>query len=441
MLSTQAPKSYKSISQRDLNITDVKSQQATVQQLLPTQQLQPQQPQQTQQTQQLQPQQTQPTQQAIVQPIQPVPTQQSLQQTINVVNITKNDSNSLLVIHDKDAHKFIIKDNDNVLGHFTIGQIFKFINYDVEGYLLDVDLGVSVDLIKKYLLTVDNDNINIVSHLESPITGNIELLVKLYKDIQSYEDKLNIEYEHLCENTKKLVKLKNRNFVYNILTHIIRLFATYTSTNKKISEETKNMIMAYSIGAVYKVNNMIKEDLDSNLMQIMSLSGDFNNLKQVRENMTQQILRLNKSIDSQSEKIDLLILNLKSQTGGADTDASTTTMTTTSNPSNTNTTTSNVSNNTTERTNNITNNTTNNTTELNNNYSSNITTTPNSELFELETVSNPTLSDSTITILESGTETTQRKSSNKHSKKGSKKNKSNKNTKTITNSISSFLLS
>jgi hypothetical protein len=438
MLSTQAPKTYKSMSQRDFNETEKKLQienNFTQQQTQQTQQTQ----QPTQQMQQLQ----QPTQQMqqLQQPIQQLQQQtqqtQQMQQTINVVNIAKNDNNSLLVIHDKDAHKFIIKDNDTTLGHFTIGQIFKFINNDIEGYLLDVDLGISVELIKKYLLNIDNDTITIVSHLESPITGNIELLVKLYKDIQSYEDKLNVEYEHLCENTKSLVKIKNKNFVYGILTHIIKLFATYTSTNKKLSDETKTMIMAYSIGAVYKVNSMIKDDLDSNLNKINSLHGDLNNLHKVRENMTQHILKLQNSIESQGEKIDSLIQNLKSQVGGVggvDSSITDTTTTNTYSTNNTTNTTSIVSDNTNTNTNT-------NTISQTNNYASTITSVPNSDFLELETVSNPSLTDSTITILETGLES-ERKDKNKYkrsSKKSSKK--TNKNTKSITNSISSFLFS
>ena len=430
MLSTQAPKSYKSVSQRDFNETEKKLENNLPQTQQMPQTQQPQQPQtQTQQPQTQQPQTQQP----------------QMQQTINVVNIAKNDSNSLLVIHDKDTHKFIIKDNDTTLGHFTLGQIFKFINNDIEGYLLDVDLGISVELIKKYLLNIDNDNITIVSHLESPITGNIELLVKLYKDIQSYEEKLNIEYEHLCENTKNLVKLKNKNFIYGILTHIIKLFATYTSTNKKLSDDTKTMIMAYSIGAVYKVNSMIKDDLESNLNKIISLNGDLSNLKQVRENMTEQILKLNKSIETQGEKINLLIHNLTTQQGGAGVDSSITDTTTTHTTSHTTTnTTSNVSGST--NTNNVSGSTNTNTNTNNNtgtgtgatSYSSTITSVPNSEFLELETISNPSLSDSTITILETGNEI-HKKLSKKSSKKSSKK--TNKNTKEISNSISSFLFS
>lgn len=391
MLSTQAPKSYKSVSQRDLNDKSELNNKGESKQI----------------------------------------NSGHLQQTINVVNINKNDTNSLMVIHDKDSHKFIIKDNDNVLGHFTVGQIFKFINSDIEGYLLDVDLGISVELIKRYLLNVENDTVTLVSHLNSPITGSIELLVKLYKDIQSFEEKLNIEYENLSENTKNLVKLKNKNFIYGILIHIIKLFATYTSTNKKLPEETKTMISSYSIGATYKINSMIKEDIDSNLNKIISLNNDLQNLKQIRENMMIQMIRLSKSIVSQNDKIDLLIMNLKSQDGGAN---SSTTIS--SSISSTNTTGNSSSNTTLTNSTNQTQTQTQSQSQSNVYSSSYISSTPNSEVLELETLSNPTITQSTLTIVDSGTES----KTDILTFKG-KKEKKNNNTQSITNSISSFLSS
>jgi hypothetical protein len=271
-------------------------------------------------------------------------------QTINVVNITKNDSNSLVVEHDKDLHKFILRDNSNVLGHFTVGQIFKYINSDIEGYLINVDLGISVDLINNYLFKLENDTINFISHLSSPITGNIELLVKLYKDIQSFEPELQVEYEHLNEITKNIVRLRNKNFIYNVLTHIIKLFATYTSTNKKLSDDTRNMIMSYSIGAVYRLNTMVKEDLDYNLQKIQTLHDDLKNLKLVRGNMTQQLTKLENNVNMQNNKIDSLIENIQNtqntHNGGGRTETTVTNSNiTTSNITSSNLTSSNVKTN------------------------------------------------------------------------------------------------
>jgi len=317
MLSTQAPKSYKTQQSQSQHQSGLSTKSKDIQKK----------------------EETKVSKENIEKPIQ--------NQTINVVNITKNDSNSLVVEHDKDLHKFILRDNSNVLGHFTVGQIFKYINSDIEGYLINVDLGISVDLINNYLFKLENDTINFVSHLSSPITGNIELLVKLYKDIQSFEPELQVEYEHLNEITKNIVRLRNKNFIYNVLTHIIKLFATYTSTNKKLSDDTRNMIMSYSIGAVYRLNTMIKEDLDYNLQKIHTLHDDLKNLKLVRNNMTQQLSKLENNVNMQNNKIDALIENIQNtqntQNGGGRTETTVTNSNlTSSNVTSSNVTSSNV---------------------------------------------------------------------------------------------------
>jgi hypothetical protein len=320
MLSTQAPKSYKTQQSQSQHQSGLSTKSKDIQKK----------------------EETKVSKENIEKPIQ--------NQTINVVNITKNDSNSLVVEHDKDLHKFILLDNSNVLGHFTVGQIFKYINSDIEGYLINVDLGISVDLINNYLFKLENDTINFVSHLSSPITGNIELLVKLYKDIQSFEPELQVEYEHLNEITKNIVRLRNKNFIYNVLTHIIKLFATYTSTNKKLSDDTRNMIMSYSIGAVYRLNTMIKEDLDYNLQKIHTLHDDLKNLKLVRNNMTQQLSKLENNVNMQNNKIDALIENIQNtqntQNGGGRTETTVTNSNlTSSNVTSSNVTSSNVKTN------------------------------------------------------------------------------------------------
>jgi hypothetical protein len=45
---------------------------------------------------------------------------------------------------------------------------------------------------------------------------------------------------------------------------------------------------------------MIKEDLDFNLQKITTLYGDLNNLKQIRQNMLEQMNKLDSSIQMQN---------------------------------------------------------------------------------------------------------------------------------------------
>ena len=104
------------------------------------------------------------------------------------------------------------------------GQIYKFLNSNIDGYLIDVDLGVSIDIIRKYLINQTDDEFKLISHLESPITGNIDILVKIYQDLINYEKILENEYLHLNDVNKEIVIANNKKFIYEILTFIIKLF-------------------------------------------------------------------------------------------------------------------------------------------------------------------------------------------------------------------------
>ena len=235
----------------------------------------------------------------------------------NNVNITP--SSTLIVEHIGSEFKFIIKNSNNMIGFFTVGQVFKYINQDIENYLIDIDLTISAEIIQKYLYKIDsNDDSNLgytlISHLESPITGNIDILVKLYSDIVACESKIQLEYTHLNDLTKKLVMKRNRKLVYNILSHIIKLFAIQTSTNVQ-NDTTRDLILKYTIGAQYKLSTMIQEDIDANI----AIIDDYNNICLLRKNINLRMEKFNTYITAQSEKIDCLLSQLESinlQTGG-----------------------------------------------------------------------------------------------------------------------------
>jgi len=232
-------------------------------------------------------------------------------QPINIVNITNNISDNILVNHIPKEYKFILVNGPTTIGYFTIGQIYKFINPNIDGYLIDVDLGVSIDIIRKYLICQTDDNeFKLISHLESPITGNIDILVKVYQDVINYEKILENEYLHLNEINKEIVITNNKKFIYEILTFIVKLFSIFSSSNTQISHPVRELITKYTIGCVYKLNNLIKNDLDDNIVNIMNIKTDLNNIKKIRENITNQLDELKQLLITENSKIDNIIENL-----------------------------------------------------------------------------------------------------------------------------------
>ena len=239
--------------------------------------------------------------------------QQQTQQhnTINIVNVATLDNNNLLVEHNHDTYTFTIKNRDNIIGTFTCGQIFKYLNQDIDNFLLDITLGTSLDIITKYLCKLNDDEIILISHTESPITGNIDILVKLYKDLYEYEqNKITIELEKINEEIREQTRFKNREFIYTILLQIIKLFSSYTSSNVNINQQVKDLIMKYTIGAVYKISVMVKDDVDYNLTYIKNLTVDMENLNKIRNNMQLQINNFKEALEIENSKIDNIIFNM-----------------------------------------------------------------------------------------------------------------------------------
>ena len=130
---------------------------------------------------------------------------------INVINVNDINPDSILVYHDDEKYKFTFYDlNKNLIGDFTILQVFKFINIDNDNYLTDVELSISKELIEKYLCNYDETrNINLISHMNSPFTGNIELLTKLYVDIYKLSEYLNTELTKFQFSDAELIKHNN----------------------------------------------------------------------------------------------------------------------------------------------------------------------------------------------------------------------------------------
>ena len=125
-----------------------------------------------------------------VQPIQ----QHQQQIVVNNINIS-GGNNNIIVEYNKENNTFTFKNSDNnLIGTFSVMQLFKYLNSDIDIYLINIEVESSKDIIEKYLydkkLDID-EKYELISYLESPFTSNIELLVKLYSSIINCEEELN----------------------------------------------------------------------------------------------------------------------------------------------------------------------------------------------------------------------------------------------------------
>jgi hypothetical protein len=228
------------------------------------------------------------------------------QPIINVFN--QSSDNTMIIDHDQINKKFILKSSGNVIGYFSAKQILKYLNQDVEGYLLSEDLNISQPIIEKYLI----NNGTLLSHLESPITGNIDILIKIYKDIQETIQQIQGELEKLDEKTIEQIQTKNKKFIYDILSHIVKLFTLYSNTvpQTKVTPELQTSILKYTAGAIYRLISILHEDVDQLHEKINKSKSECDEMVTVKRKVDEKIKTFEESLKIQNEKIDKIIENM-----------------------------------------------------------------------------------------------------------------------------------
>ena len=234
----------------------------------------------------------------------------------NIIDNKTGGDSTIIVEHDKNTHEFTFKTvNKNILGSFNILQLFKFLNNDCESYLTDINIGTSDTIITKYLYNPTDNTFNtcdLISHLDSPFTGNIELLVKLYADIIKIEDKINEEILTKPREIAEKIKEKNNRFIYNILIRILKLANTLTEQFKN-DQSKRDILIKYSVGAAYKLSIMTQDDLSIKKMQYENIQTDIEKLKKIQETINSKLDLLNQTIEIENKNINVLITHLSNK--------------------------------------------------------------------------------------------------------------------------------
>ena len=231
------------------------------------------------------------------------------QPQINVINVNDVNPESVLVYHDQTKYKFTFFDiNKNLIGDFNILQVFKYINIDIDTYLTEIELSVSKDIIEKYLCIYDeNRNINLISHIDSPFTGNVDLLTKMFVDIYKVTDYLDTELTKFTYSEIEKIKHNNNVFIYNLLIRILRLISSLSETDKA----NQIMFAKYSSGAAYKLCQLIKDELNIKNLKFDQIDADLTRLTQIKNTFSSKLEKLEANIVEQNNKIDVLINVLK----------------------------------------------------------------------------------------------------------------------------------
>jgi hypothetical protein len=244
----------------------------------------------------------------------------------NIIHVTNTTDDSIIVEHNKEELRFTFYNKDkHILGSFSVPQLVKYINSSYTDFMKSIDISVSSEVIKKYVCetydTVSGVEIRLVSHIDSPFMGNIEMILKMYNDLSRYE----IEgLAMLPPKDSKSIQCNVKQLIYLLLNKMLKLGSYISDVIKgdPAKDELKNQLLKYSVGAVYKISNMIRVELDNRSNEYKTLQNDLVRLSKVKLTMYEKMKLLQANIEDQNKQIDSLVSGLTGLAilqGGADT--------------------------------------------------------------------------------------------------------------------------
>ena len=214
----------------------------------------------------------------------------------------------------KQDSKFIFYDYKNtLLGSFNISQLIKFL-YTPYTKNTDNNDTTSFELIRNLIFDVEleNDDIEIKfrSYMDSPFTGNLEMLLKLSSGLKDYEENIENELSKFDDQRmKKKLKLLLKQFSYCLLNHILRVIYSISEEikNDNSKKELKDKLLRYSVGINYRIGSYVISQLNNQIEQNNKISRNMINLLEVKSKVLQKVENLEKTLCKQNDKINDLI--------------------------------------------------------------------------------------------------------------------------------------
>ena len=234
----------------------------------------------------------------------------------NIINVSNApDKDTIILEYNYKDKRFLFHDkNKSFLGSFTGNEFIKYIVASmVPLFMSGTSCASSQDIIEKYICTVDSSkstiNINIKNYLESPFTGQVEMLIKLYKQIEDFEkNQLKEELSLLSEIDKILAEKTFMNLIYCLLNHTLKIIAIVSDIIKnENNDDMKNKLLKYSVAIMYKISSVTRGEIDKRIEHIDDLMNEKMRLDSVKDTLGEKVLALEQNILNQDEKITQVI--------------------------------------------------------------------------------------------------------------------------------------
>jgi hypothetical protein len=197
------------------------------------------------------------------------------QQFAKEVQIDKNNDKKIIVNLSGGKFNFY-DDTKQHMGNFTIEHLVRFIGepYDVKKQFMrqinPKEYSDAKELIENFVCTISYDpkigyaTINLKSHNESAFMGDVEMIVKLNKFLQTFmKSRLHDELKFVDQNHRKRVEHIVNQFMYMMLNYTMGLIEIVSSEIKD-NPNKKGLaieLIKYSIGTMYRISKFVQEQL------------------------------------------------------------------------------------------------------------------------------------------------------------------------------------
>jgi hypothetical protein len=223
------------------------------------------------------------------------------------------NNESIIIKFSQRDHNFIIYEKDKLLGVFGIAHIIKYITSKIsKDFLKTIEYESSIEIIEKFFCKFDStDNIVLIGYLDSPLMGNIEIMMKIYSEINKFDQTIlqnhieKLESQIIKNNIVKAI----RNLEYLILNHSLKLIVNISDAikNDNSKNELKITLVKYSIFIINKINYIICDNINDTKTDILVLGAELDQMKKIKSNSENKIKKMGNMINEQNLQIKKII--------------------------------------------------------------------------------------------------------------------------------------
>lgn len=243
----------------------------------------------------------------------------------NIERMTENPNHKNINNVQDIRISFTDLENADTIIEFGSGGVRQFKISDVLRYVSkDCVTNIHTDEetffhIKKLFFSYNKDHIIFRSYEKSPITGNLEILLKISQKIKIYEkNKLNDILDKTNDRIKCESKIKYFNYALN--NHILKIISNVMQVVHKDNQyiDIVCKLQNYAVNIMNKINQYIYQELDllskkdifvDNLME--KIIDSKKNLQSKLESLEREINIQNGKLDAYTEKLNIYDNNMK----------------------------------------------------------------------------------------------------------------------------------